>query len=215
MTRFLPVAGTHGWRGQPVGGWWQQGSPWLRYMREQGFAPYAPDRPFIWTTHLDGIWPFSGRACAQHLTWQAAGDNLYAYLVPPLHGGDANGVAPRPIETRLVVHSHAAQVVAYACARGLKVRRLITVGSPVREDMTSVWAAARPHIDRWVHVHSDHSDRWQWLGTIGDGVFGIVRRMPLADRNVSIRGVGHTGILTEPEAFGWWEAEGLVEELRG
>ncbi len=215
MTRFLPIAGTHGWRGEPAGNWWQQGSPWLRYLREQGCVPYAPARPFIWTTALDGVpWPWQ-RARTQHLTWRAAAHNLYAYLVPPIFGGDANGVAATPTATRIVAHSHAAQVVAFACAEGLIVERLITIGSPVREDMADVWRQARPRIGTWVHVHSDASDRWQWLGTLGDGVCGIVRAMPLADRNVAVPGVGHTGLLTDPEAFGWWESLGLIEVLRG
>lgn len=209
MTRFLPVAGTHSWRGQQAGSWWQTGSPWLRYMAEHGLAPYAPDRPFVWTTALDGLWS------RHHLTWQAAGENLYAYLAPPVRGGEPNGVSARGDETRIVAHSHGAQVVAYACARGLKVHRLITVGSPPREDMATVWRAARPQIGRWVHIHSDWTDRWQWLGTIGDGVFGISRQMPRADRNVGIAGVGHTGILADANHFGWWEVEALVEELRG
>lgn len=216
MTRFLPTAGTHGWRGDPVGDWWQRGSQYLRMMREHEFAPYAPDRPFVWTTSLDGLWPWPWqRAETKHLTWRAAGLNKYAYLVPPIYGGAENGIAATPMATRLVDHSHAGNVTAYACAAGLYVHVLITIGTPVRDDMAEVWAQARPRIGTWVHVHSDSSDWWQVAGGLFDGKLGIDRKMPLADVNIRIPRVGHTGILTDPTAFGWWEQAGLLEYLRG
>lgn len=215
MTRFLPVAGTHGWRGQQAGGWWQAGSDWLAYMAgAHQCVPYNARRPFVWSTSLDGVRPFPWSP-RRHLGWESAGHALYAYLQPPELGGEDNGVAPAPRDTRIVCHSHGLQVVLYACAAGLRVQRLISVGSPVRDDMRSVADAARPQIRSWTHVHSDGSDRWQWMGALTDGALGIVRAHPLADSNLRIPKVGHTGILTQPSAFHWWAHAGLAEVLRG
>lgn len=225
VTRFLPVAGTHGWRGQQTGGWWQAGSPWLAELESHGFVPYNSARPFVWSTNLDGhtgilrrwlrkLLPFVSDD-TRHLVWEAAGLSLYAYLVPPIYGGEYNGVNAAPTETRIVCHSHGAQIVAFACAAGLKVDRLITVGSPIRADMAHIYDQARDNIGYWLHLHSDHTDRWQWLGSIGDGVLGVVREHPWADDNQAVRHVGHSGILTDEDGIRMWHRFGWLEVLRG
>ncbi len=217
MTRFLPVAGTHGWRGQPTGGWWQWPSPWLSYMHRHGCTPFNRQRPFVWSTQLQGhrIWRRWLGLQDRHLAWECAADNLYAYLVPPVHGGSCSGVHASADETRIVCHSHGLQVVLFAAAMGLRIKTLISVGSPVRADMLGVAEVARPRIGHWLHLHSDTSDTWQVLGGIGDGVFGIVRAHPLADENRAVPHVGHTGVLTDEDAFSLWEINGWLEVLRG
>lgn len=217
VTRFLPVAGTHGWRGQPTGGWWQAGSPWLTSLASHGVEPYNAGRPFVWSTQLAGhrVWRRWLGLQDRHLVWECAADNLYAYLVPPMWGGESNGVNARGEETRIVCHSHGLQVVLMAAAAGLRIQTLISVGSPVRADMQHIAALARPRIGYWLHLHSDHSDRWQWLGTIGDGALGIVREHPLADDNQAVPHVGHTGVLTDEDGIRMWHRFGWLEVLRG
>lgn len=225
VTRFLPVAGTHGWRGGQTGGWWRDGSPWLSELASRGFEPYNSKRPFVWSTHLDGhtgvLRKWLGKLIpwrktqSRHLVWEAAGLSLYAYLVPPVWNGAANGIDVPPHETRVVAHSHALQVVAYACAEGLKIDRLITVGSPVRADMMDIYAAARDNIGYWLHLHSDYSDLIQLAGSLGDGVLGIVRAHPWADENQRVRHVGHSGVLTNEDGIRMWHRFGWLEVLRG
>lgn len=205
MTRFLPLAGTHGWSGAPRGNWHQWPSPWLQFMEARGFVPYNRDEPFEWDTDLGGL--FGRRKLAG---WHAWGLSLRHYLLGPQHFSPPCGV-----DTRIVAHSHAAQLVAYAAQAGLRIERLVTIGSPVRRDMEPVWANARKNIGRWTHVYSDWTDRWQLLGQAFDGTFGIAREMPLADDNVRLPGVGHSGLLTRPEHFGLWEDMALLEDLRG
>jgi hypothetical protein len=106
------------------------------------------------------------------------------------------------------------QVALFAAASGLKIRTLITVAGPVRKDMREVAAKARGNIHRWVHVASDSSDRWQWMGTLFDGKLGIIREHPLADRNVRIKDVGHSQLLRDPAQFHHWTEQKLLEELR-
>ena len=161
-------------------------------------------RPFAWTTDAAG-WQFwrrwgIGNKTADHRDWAAGGLALYAWIVPPL--------APErripPAETRVICHSHGLQVVLYACMHGLQIDTLISIGSPVRQDMDLVTMAARLNIRRWLHVCSDRSDRMQWLGTLGDGALGIIRQHPLADVNHPLPSAGHSGVLHDPAWFGPW-----------
>lgn len=212
MVRFLPIGGTHSWSGAPADSWWHTGSPWLQMMHGQhACVPYAPDRPFVWTTGLDGVhlWPFGRR---RHRTWNAAAWNLFAYLVPPTYGGYDNGVGIPPHETRIVCHSHALSVVLMACALGLKVRSLISLCSPIRHDLMDMARIARPNIASWTHVHHKGFDLWQFAGGLTDSHLGHVQKHPLADRNISLPGIGHTGLLTDPSQFHCWQA-GLIPYL--
>lgn len=201
MIPFLAIPGTWGWNGKSDGQWYDLASPWSAYMRSQGFEHLrGPDRrPFVWTTDINGaqFWRrWFGRKPDVN-DWQAAGCNLYAWLVPPL--------APdrcQPAEaTHLIAHSHGLQVVLFACADGLKVNTLISIGSPVRVDMLEVAKRARPNIGFWLHIHSDGSDRMQWFGELGDGAFTIKRNHPFADQNNMYPGVGHSGVLNDPRLF--------------
>jgi hypothetical protein len=196
MPRFVAGQGTHSWRGTPTGDWWEAGSPWLQHMTSLGWVPVSAQRPFIWTTELGGT-PFSG-----HEDWDAAGCNLAAYLWPPLDEHHRY----IPISDRYVIgHSHFVNVAVFACGKyGLKIAGLITVMSPVRGDMLGWAARARPNIGRWIHLHSDASDRMQWLGGLFDGRFGIVRQHPLADINISLPKAGHSKVLHDPAWFGGW-----------
>lgn len=73
---------------------------------------------------------------------------------------------------------------------------------------------SRPATRRAQHFHSDRSDRWQWLGEIGDGRVGVVRRHPLADLNHDLMGAGHSGILNNPELFPAWRPALDIVRLR-
>jgi hypothetical protein len=106
-----------------------------------------------------------------------------------------------PNQLHIICHSHAAQVVAFAAADGLQINTLVTVGSPVRADLFEVYHRARSRIGFWWHFYSDRTDRWQWLGEIGDGRVGIVRRHPCADQNVGLAQVGHSQILNDMRLF--------------
>jgi hypothetical protein len=192
--RPILVAGTNAYEDDGRGRWYCPESPFAAFLAAHGVAPLfdggagAP-RPFVWSTALDGI--FS----RQHAQWSAGGAAL-AYFATPARTGTPAAV---------IAHSHGLQVVLYACAYyGLTLDALVSVGSPVRSDMAGVAQKARPRIRRWLHLHSDNSDRWQWVGELFDGHLGIVREHPLADRNDAVPGVGHTGVLEEPADFHYW-----------
>lgn len=187
MIPYVVVPGTHARHDR----WHQPGSPWSDVMRAMGFAP-AASPAFVWSTDVNG-WQFWRRwvgSTSDHSDWDAAGANLYQYIVPPL----APDRRLPPARTHLIAHSHALQVVLYACAKyGLEVNTLTTIGSPIRKDVPG-----RTGIRFWQHVHSDGTDRMQWFGTVGDGSLGIVRPHPDADLNIEVKEAGHSGVLRDP-----------------
>jgi hypothetical protein len=103
-------------------------------------------------------------------------------------------------------------VALLAAASGLRIRRLVTVSTPVRGDMVDAIIKARPNIERWLHVYDPTlKDRMQVLGELGDGRLGWKRSFPAADVNVSMAGAGHSGVLTKPEWFPQWKTRSLVD----
>jgi len=208
MTAVLLVQGTHGWGRSADVQWWECRSPFVAFLRSMDFRIIGGDRPYIWDTDLDGIGWLHRRPFKKHRNWEAAGLSLYAYIVPPLNAQWDDYV---PIADRnLIAHSHAMQVVAYACAAGLKINRLITIGSPVRQDMDEVYHLARANIREWMHVHSDGSDRVQWFGELFDGHLGIVRKQAAATTNLLVAKVSHSKLLNDPSCFLLWQTKGLV-----
>jgi hypothetical protein len=199
VTRVIVVPGTWG-REQD---WYRPWSPWARYLVSLGVEVFEPNgRPFLWSTDAGG-WQgwrrwFGRTSTRDHWDWMAGGDALFNLIVPPL--------APErripPAETRVISHSHGLQVVLYACAYGLKIDTLIDIAGPVRADMRPILDAARPNIRQWLHVHSDGSDKMQWLGELGDGTLGIVRGVTLPGVvNHALPKAGHSGVLRDPVWF--------------
>ena len=205
------VAGTGSYRDDARVDWYCPLSPFARFLASQSLAPafhhwrstpdLAQQAPFIWSTDLAGL-PWTRTS-----TW-AAGGTALAYFIEVT--ADLRGK-----ETAILAHSHALQVVLYACAeQGILVNQLISVGSPVRKDMQAIAARARPRINHWLHIHSDRSDHWQWFGELFDGHFGIVREHPLADRNDAVPGVGHSELLRDPLCQSHWLDRGWLMPLR-
>lgn len=210
---IILVAGTNGWNPRATQkAWCDPGSDFARFLEAEGFsvafgaAADGSPRPFVWSTDVGGV----GFGDGDLKVWHAAGLNLYSYIIPPLYPRERIA----PADTKIIAHSHGLQVVLFACAAGLKVDTLLSLGSPIREDMQATTSAARPNIRRWVHVHSDGSDWWQWLGALFDGNVGIVRAAARADENIAIPKVGHTDLLNKPEHQDIWRAR-LLPALRG
>lgn len=171
------VQGTHGLDDA----WWRNGL--ASAFRAYGWN--SPDRlePFIWDTKLDGIF-------GRHEAWEAAGRALKWYV-------ESKCRVPKPLA--VVAHSHGGAVALYAALYGIEIDHLMTVATPVRDDMEAVYAGARIAIKRWTHLYCD-TDAWQKLGMLFDGRFGGNRQMSSADENIQISDVGHSGLL---EAETW------------
>ena len=195
--RVVLVAGTHSWRGKKTSDWHVKDSLFCNYLQSIGVAVVGHKvggRPFVWSTNLGGLNPFSK---GDLLVWEAAGHSLYSYIVPPL----APKMRIPPEHTVIVSHSHGLQVVLYAASLGLQIDTLIDVAGPVRGDMMPVAEQARPHIRRWHHVHAGRRDKWQLGGQFLDGVLGFVREHPLA-QNVAIKDANHGDVLRTMRYFG-------------
>lgn len=210
---YLPVAGTHGWRGDAKGRWWSDDGAFGLFLAAHEFRHLGGPRPFVWTTDVNGHKPWrrwlgTGNP---HLDWDCAGENLRNYVRPYRDATDQY----TPLgDRRLIVHSHGLQPVLYACAKyDLKIHRLVSVMSPVRDDMMELAQDARRNIGGWMHLHTDSTDRWQLLGQVGDGALRITRRHSCADFNVQVKGVGHTGLLEDPTLFKLWIDCGWLDFL--
>lgn len=223
MSRFLPIQGTWGWGRGSKARWWQSGTPFVEFFAASGLALIDPDDPFVWNTNVDGASPTWLPFSDKHRDWICGGINLRQRLKPSPYGPDAASYIPYE-DRNLVAHSHGLQVALYAaagitasgaCTKPLRIRRLVSVMGPVRDDMTEIAEIARPQIGEWLHLCSDHSDLVQVLGGVLDGRFGIVREHPLADRNEKIAGVGHTGLLEDPDYFHYWRELGALDWLNG
>jgi pimeloyl-ACP methyl ester carboxylesterase len=153
--------------------WWRLGSVWNANLRNAGLALLDPTEAFEWSTALaisDGTDP----------TWRTAGLALKWYC-------EAKGPGFKALS--LIAHSHGGQVVAHALASGLHVHRVITVATPVRQDMQDVWALARPHIeDAWTHLYTEEEgEPMQYLGSLPLGhAEDFTRSMPLATKNIEV-----------------------------
>lgn len=216
-TPVLLIQGTHGWgRTDQSQQWWDRRSPFCAFLEQNGVTVLGGARPYLWDTDVDGLGWLKRRPHKKHINWEAAGWHLYDYLWPSMSRDGFKVEEYVPLKERnLIGHSHAMQVITYACSQGLVINRLLTIGSPVRQDMSEVYKAARPNIRRWLHVHSDGSDRIQCFGTLFDGHIGIVRRQSFADINLLVPKVSHSKLLNDPKCFDLWKQNGLIDFLHG
>lgn len=199
MADIVPVAGTWSWKGGKPTDWCAPDSPFSAALVAQGHRIVAPSgRPFIWSTSLGGV----GVGDGDLNPWRAAGENLFAYCVPPL-AEDRRIPASSLI---LIAHSHGGQVAAAALASGLKAHTLVTVSTPHRKDMAPVYAEARKNVARWIHLHGAwYRDTWQWFGEFFDGRFAMPwtkdsQVFPEADVVIN-HGLDHGAPLRDPRHF--------------
>lgn len=191
MARIIPIAGTWGWRDR----WWKRDSPLMQYLGAD--VVHVAGRPYRWSTDLIG-WKFWRRERLSD--WEAGADAL-AYFCETIPYFDRN----------LIAHSHGGQVALFAAASGLKIRRLLTISTPVRDDVPV--QKARPNIGHWRHVCAADDDRIARWGMFGDGRIATRRVFTdpgaAADTNVRVPGIGHSRLLTDPACFELWHTLGL------
>lgn len=212
VTRFTGVHGTM--HRDPE--WARSEAPLRKLFNENNLVPLYPDDPFCWSGDVNG-WQFWRRFTGRYSggdreDWEAGGSALRWYL------------AGAKVEDRgCIAHSHGLWPVIEAAAHGLKIPWLISVGSPIREDMEDRIKLARPNIGAWLHIYDPHFDWWGMWGSFGDGKFNWNRAQryageahdyrdsvlysrfwPRAGGNDPITGVGHSGILVDPQHFHYW-----------
>lgn len=210
-TFYVPVPGTWGWQEKSEPDWWQSGSTFELRMAELNLIPLR-EEPFEWSTNLDGhqFWlRIFNPAGPRRRTWKAAGKALRYYLGHPS--------LPEPYYHRnLIVHSHGLQVALYAASYGLKIRTLVSVGSPIRDDvLKDVGFGVIGNIGSWLHL-SDGRDGISRVGLFNDGKINWPWRKyhtsPLADFNDECQ--GHSNVLTDPVCMDKWGERGWADFLR-
>lgn len=203
--KLVAVQGTWGWNDV----WWQDGSAFWNWMRRRGVEPVrVSGKPFEWETGLGSsiyFWRRWGWGRKGVEAWEYAGKAFY-YYCDILNFDECNVLA----------HSHGGQVALYGAAEGIKIRKLVTVGTPVRADLEDVLAKALPNISEWWHLYDKDEDRTAERGAFGDGRLGRVVRTFLRDKvvNVGLPGIGHSGLLKDPSVFHFWDDQGVLEFLR-
>lgn len=204
MAKYVAVGGTWAWSGgkpKPTD-WYSSESEFAAFLRARGHEHMAPSRPFIWTTELTGVLSWRFWQSPKLTTWEAGGHALYAYCDSPGCSHDDGQ------DICVITHSHGLQVALYAAALGLRIRTLIDVSGPVREDMHAIALDARKNIGNWLHIHSDSSDKIQVGGGLFDGHVGVERKVRIPGViNAEWPGVGHSRLLNEPALFPIWEEQ--------
>lgn len=210
----LLIPGTDAWHPSDphYADWYTPGSQFTEFLSEHNVDPLPGERThadFVWSTEVDGLPSLLMSNGGGLRGWHASGNSLCQYLVPR-RCPDAHVSGA---QTNIIAHSHGAQVVFFAASLGLKINKLITVCSPVRHDMADIIEHARPNIREWTHLHSDGSDHVQILGQLFDRAVSLDRSFTLADQNVLIPRVGHSGLLHDPVNFPLWLERGWLKGL--
>lgn len=146
--------------------WTQRAHPFRRVISQCGCVMVNEDRPYGWTTTVDGVF-------GANTVWPVEGANLYNYLVPVR-------CPDRQVPSRellVIAFSYGVNVALHAFAAGLK-GHLISVNPPIREDMMATAYAARLNIRRWLNLYGNWKDVWAFLGGIRDGHVGLRYQWP-------------------------------------
>lgn len=162
-------------------------------METHGLRHAKPGRPFVWSGDLDGTWIHRGN------DWEVGAEWLIDYL------------SDLPYDWRNVVaHSHGGQVAMLA-AQEIPMRSLIMIGTPVRSEIEKIAPVSVANIGTCLHV-SDA--KWDWMGTLGavfDARWSLRRTFNVSGiGTLQLKGIGHSGLLSEPKQFPKWEEHGLI-----
>jgi len=203
MAGLVLIPGTHSWDNRKDTDWYTPDHPFFKMLQNEGLEVLSDgDLPFIWSTDADGV-PLLDRKT--DTDWAAGGAALCYFS--RMHQRD---------EINVIAHSHGIHVALFAAAHhGIKIKRFMTFGSPIRKDMLPLAKIAKENIEQWWHVYSDDTDKWQWLGTIFDGRLKIVRQHPYADKNEYVSKVGHSRLLRDPATSPLWKERGWIDFLKG
>lgn len=193
MSPVILVEGTFG------GDWAKPRSRFSNMLRKHGLEPVL----FEWSRNVDGLpgwlnWWQKG----QHRSWISGGKALADKIrvMKLMNPG---------CRISVICHSHGVNVVIYAvlrahdCGDPIQVDDLVSVCSPVREDMHKQANGARKYgIRRWRQIASQNGDFMQWAGEVFDGhlqLKGRTREWKQATSNILLEGIGHSKLLNDAD----------------
>lgn len=192
MTRLWLVEGTWG------GDWAEpkiEPGTFRAFLRASGFECAR----VVWSYDVDGVPSITRHAGDGHRDWIAGGYGI-RYRLKDVPFEDRN----------FLVHSHGIGPVLFQATLEdpeepmVPIRRLLSVSSPPRSDMELLGKLALESgsIAAWRHIYADGWDTWARFGQVFDGHWGWQRRWGLEHPHLTQsgeKGVGHSGIFTEPE----------------
>jgi pimeloyl-ACP methyl ester carboxylesterase len=196
---YTPIAGTNEKHGHS---WVDFDSLFDRHLDSRGFGRRARELRF-WSAALAGTWfTFSG-----HQPWIFGGEQLRKFL-------ETLPVVDDIVQVVLIGHSYGGAVIAYALAGRpmIRVRAVITMGTPLRRDLDPVWTLAEQAIA--LHVHMYGTGLGSWIRFAGQrGRF--MRKMPWLEHNLPVKG-GHSGVFRKAKHIPQIDrALCLVRDLQG
>jgi pimeloyl-ACP methyl ester carboxylesterase len=198
-TGYLPITGTWAKNDRWA---WSTSSDFAQMMNRAKCFPLCDEAGTVlgaWSSRLAGLW-WQGIE-----EWQQEADRL-APLVERMPYRHRN----------LIAHSHGGQVALLIAARGVELRTLTTVGTPVRSDIPL--ERAKHFTGLWQHIYDERID-WmataRRLGGLGDGKISLERRFRIEGvRNYPVEGIGHSKVLRDPKHYPLWERYGWIEAIR-
>jgi len=196
--------GVHGTWDLAEDSWWRHGSPFCKLAAENGLHCEEEFETFFWNGAIDGVSLKTvltlGLLRDRHYTWMASGLSL------------RNRLRLSALKDRnLIVHSYGLSVLAYA---EIEVNNIISVGSPIRNDLSSRYRALRNRCNRWMHIYDTEWDHMAYLGQLFDGRWFGTRRCEFAHENCRLKHIGHSKILRDPVAMQKWKSEGWYDFLK-
>jgi hypothetical protein len=183
--------------------WFRKGKEFYEFARRNNIfltGSLAYDEPFEWSGDVNGL-PFG--SSKQHRDWKAGGYSFSNFIEQYAL-----------IDRNLIIHSHALQLVAYS-ARRTDFNNIITIGSPIRNDMMADYKNLVIRCNKWKHIYDEKFDKMAFLGQFFDGKFFGSRRCDIIGvDNVAIKKINHSKILRNTKEMQMWIDNGWFEFLR-
>jgi hypothetical protein len=198
---YIPIHGT--WAiDENETAWWKTTGPFAQFARRNAMHQWNKLPPFIWSSDINGIGYTFLAPKTKLVDWLAGGWSLVYYLqnVPEEH-------------RNFIVHSHGLQPLLFCASFGYYIHNVVSVCSPIRNDMEDITVRARPYIHKWLHIY-DQADRTQFLGQIGDGNWFGSRASKYADENHKLEKIDHSLILKKDSMMHLWLTQGWFDYLR-
>jgi hypothetical protein len=200
---YIPIHGTWAIDDTEIA-WWRSTGAFAQFARKNNvFQENTVNFPFVWSSDISGFKYNLSSGNRKHTDWRAAGYSL-AYYVQNIPESDRN----------LIIHSHGLQPVAYAAMLGVEFNNVISVCSPIREDMMDTYEILRLRSKHWLHIYSNR-DLIGWLGQFGDGRFLGSRKVDIPGvQNQLLKDINHTDVLKIGKRMDYWLTNGWFDFLR-
>lgn len=201
-TFYVPIHGTWAIDEKEIA-WWKTSGAFSQFSARNNVFQLESQHPFVWSSDISGFKYNLTSGNAKHTDWRAGGYAL-AYYLQNTHPSNRN----------LIIHSHGLQVVAYAAVLGVQFNNIITICSPVRNDLKDAYEILNLKTNRWLHIY-DNSDFIQILGQFGDGRWFGSRKVELRSvQNELLKDINHTDVLKVGARMDYWVKRGWFDFLR-